>query len=186
MFIATCNNLDQIPGPLRDRMEVIQLSGYTQEEKVAITKKYLVPKQLDENGITKEHVKFNDESIEKVIKSFTLEAGLRNLERQIGSLCRKVAMKIAKGEKDFIKMTPKMIEDMLGPPTYSEEDKNLNDEVGVATGLAWTTFGGQILYIEATKMKGQGLTLTGQLGDVMKESVKTAIGHIRSMAKSTV
>ena len=96
MFIATCNNLDQIPGPLRDRMEVIQLSGYTQEEKVAISKKYLVPKQLEENGITSDHVEFNDESLVKVIKNFTLEAGLRNLERQIGSLCRKVAMKIAK------------------------------------------------------------------------------------------
>ena len=182
MFIATCNNLEQIPGPLRDRMEVIQLSGYTQEEKVAISKKYLVPKQLEENGITSEHVEFNDESLVKVIKNFTLEAGLRNLERQIGSLCRKVAMKIAKGENKLISMTPKMVEDMLGPPAYSEEDKNLHDEVGVATGLAWTTFGGQILYIEATKMKGQGLTLTGQLGDVMKESAKTAIGHIRSMA----
>ena len=172
MFIATCNNLEQIPGPLRDRMEVIQLSGYTQEEKVAISKKYLVPKQLEENGITSEHVEFNDESLVKVIKNFTLEAGLRNLERQIGSLCRKVAMKIAKGEDKLISMNPKMVEDMLGHSAYSEEDKNLHDEVGVATGLAWTTFGGQILYIEATKMKGQGLTLTSQLGDVMKSLLK--------------
>jgi ATP-dependent Lon protease len=183
MFIATCNNLEQIPGPLRDRMEVINLSGYTHEEKLAISKKYLIPKQLEENGITDTNVEFQDDGISSVIKNFTMEAGLRNLERKIGALCRKVAMKIAKGEIKKTFITPSAVEQFLGPAEYTEEDSKVFDEVGVATGLAWTSFGGQILYIEATKMKGKGMTLTGQLGDVMQESAKTAIGYIRSHAK---
>ncbi len=180
MFIATANMLENIPGPLRDRMEIINLSGYTLEEKVAISKKYLIPKQMLENGITCEHIEFSEDSISKVIKSFTAEAGLRNLERQIGSLCRKVAMKIAQGKKEKTNILSKSVEKLLGPSHYTDEDQKVFDEIGVATGLAWTTFGGQILYIETSKMKGTGLTLTGQLGDVMKESAKTAIGHIRS------
>jgi ATP-dependent Lon protease len=180
MFIATANMLENIPGPLRDRMEIINLSGYTLEEKVAISKKYLIPKQMSENGITSEHIEFSEDSISKVIKSFTAEAGLRNLERQIGSLCRKVAMKIAQGQKEKTNILSKSVEKLLGPSHYTDEDQKIFDEIGVATGLAWTSFGGQILYIETSKMKGTGLTLTGQLGDVMKESAKTAIGHIRS------
>ena len=182
MFIATANVLEQIPGPLRDRMEVLNLSGYTQEEKVAITKKYLIPKQMTENGITNDHIEFTDEGVQTVIKNFTSEAGLRNLERRIGALCRKVATRIAKGEVTKTQIIPNEVETLLGPPIYTKEDEKEFDEVGVATGLAWTAHGGEILYIESTKMKGKGLTLTGQLGDVMKESAQTAIGYIRSKA----
>jgi ATP-dependent Lon protease len=183
MFIATSNVLQDIPGPLRDRMEVINLSGYTQEEKLAISKKYLVPKQLEENGITREHVEFHDEALKNVIKCFTSEAGLRNLERQIGALCRKVAMKIAQGEQNKTHIFSDTVFKLLGPPVYTKDDEKEEDEVGVATGLAWTSAGGQVLYIETTKMKGSGITLTGQLGDVMKESAQTAIGFIRSRAE---
>lgn len=182
IFIATANNLDNVPHPLRDRLEIIHLPGYTQEEKVAISVKYLIPKQMEENGVAKEFLKFSKESISHVIKNFTYEAGLRNLERQIGSLCRKVAKKIASGNKETTLMTPVMVEDLLGPPIFSKEDKKEHSEVGVATGLAWTPAGGEILHIEATKMRGKGLTLTGYLGDVMKESAHAAIGHIRSHA----
>lgn len=180
MFIATANVLDQIPGPLRDRMEVINLAGYTQEEKMVITKKYLIPKQMHENGISDEHIVFHEDSISKVISGFTREAGLRNLERQIGSLCRKVAKKIATGETNQIHMLKKTVEELLGPAPYSKEDVKEYDEVGVATGLAWTAHGGEILFIESTKMRGSGITLTGQLGDVMKESAQAAMGYIRS------
>lgn len=183
MFICTANVLDQIPGPLRDRMEVINLSGYTQEEKVAISKKYIVPKQMEENGITKAHIEITDEAIEQVIKGFTREAGLRNLERQIGSLCRKVAKKIATGTNSKTHILSNTVEELLGPAIYSREEEREIDEIGVATGLAWTAAGGEILFIEACRMKGHGITLTGQLGDVMKESAKAAMGFIRSHAE---
>lgn len=182
MFVATANVLENIPGPLRDRMEIINLSGYTQEEKLEITKQYLIPKQMDENGITNEHIKFFDNGVRTVIDGFTREAGLRNLERQIGSLCRKVAKKIATGESQQTHILPDSVEELLGPALYSKEDSKEHDEVGVATGLAWTAAGGEILFIESTKMKGSGVTLTGQLGDVMKESAQAAIGFIRSQA----
>ncbi len=180
VFVATANVLEQIPGPLRDRMEVINLSGYTQEEKLEISKQYLIPKQMMENGITEKHIEFYDDGVKTVIDGFTREAGLRNLERQIGSLCRKVAKKIATGESDKTHIIPDQVEQLLGPALYSKEDCKEYDEVGVATGLAWTAAGGEILYIEATKMKGRGITLTGQLGDVMKESAQAAVGFIRS------
>jgi len=182
MFIATANMLESIPGPLRDRMEVISLSGYSQEEKVQISKKYLIPKQMDENGITPEHIEFTDEGVETVITGFTREAGLRNLERQIGSLCRKVAKKIASGQHCKTHIFSATVEELLGPAPYGREEINEHDEVGVATGLAWTAAGGEILKIEATKMKGRGITLTGQLGEVMKESAQAAMGFIRSNA----
>ncbi len=182
MFIATANVLDQIPGPLRDRMEIINLAGYTQEEKVQISKKYLIPKQMDEHGITDDHIEFHDEGVETVISGYTREAGLRNLERQVGALCRKVAKKIASGHHAKTHIFSATVEELLGPPMYSREDSNEYDEVGVATGLAWTAVGGEILHIEATKMKGRGITLTGQLGDVMKESAHAAMGFIRSHA----
>ena len=182
MFIATANQLDQIPGPLRDRMEIINLAGYSQEEKVQISKKYLIPKQMDEHGITDEHIEFHDEGVEFVISGYTREAGLRNLERQVGALCRKVAKKIASGHHSKTHILSQTVEDLLGPAVYSHEDSNEFDEVGVATGLAWTAGGGEILHIEATKMKGRGITLTGQLGDVMKESAHAAFGFIRSHA----
>lgn len=183
MFVATANVLENIPGPLRDRMEVINLSGYSQEEKLAISKQYLIPKQMDENGITNEHVEFHDEGVVSVIDGFTREAGLRNLERQIGALCRKVAKKIASGESSKTHILSPTVEELLGPAMYSKEDGKEFDEIGVATGLAWTAAGGEILFIETTKMKGKGMTLTGQLGDVMKESAQAAVGYIRSNAK---
>ena len=183
MFIATANVLEQIPGPLRDRMEIINLAGYSQEEKVQISKKYLIPKQMDEHGITNDHIEFHDEGVEFVIAGYTREAGLRNLERQVGALCRKVAKKIASGQHGKTHILSSSVEELLGPPVYSREDSNEYDEIGVATGLAWTAGGGEILHIEATKMKGRGITLTGQLGDVMKESAHAALGFVRSHAK---
>lgn len=182
MFIATSNFLEQIPAPLRDRMEIINLSGYTQEEKVAISKKYIIPKQMDENGITEKHIEFTDDGVASVIKGYTAEAGLRNLERKIGAICRKVAMKIAKGEAETTHIMSETVFKLLGPPVYTKDDEKEMDEVGVSTGLAWTSHGGEVLYIETTKMKGRGLTLTGQLGDVMKESAQAAMGYIRSQA----
>ncbi len=183
MFIATANVLQNIPGPLRDRMEVINLSGYSFEEKVAISKRYLIPRQMDENGITDEHIEFRDEGVEAVIKGFTREAGLRNLERQIGTVCRKVAKKIATGELEKNLILSDTVTDLLGPVVYSQDDAKEFDEVGVATGLAWTAAGGEVLYVESTKMKGSGFTLTGQLGDVMKESAQAAFGFIRANAQ---
>jgi len=183
MFVATANMLENIPGPLRDRMEIISLSGYSQEEKLAISNKYLIPKQMDENGITHDHVEFHEEGVKTVINGFTREAGLRNLERQIGSLCRKVAKKIATGETEKTHVKPQMVEKLLGPAVYSKEDGKEFDEIGVTTGLAWTSAGGEILFIEASMMRGRGITLTGQLGDVMKESAQAAMGYIRSNAE---
>ncbi|MCY4523870.1 MAG: endopeptidase La [Halobacteriovoraceae bacterium] len=184
MFIATANILDNIPIPLRDRMEVIVLSGYTFEEKMAICKKFLIPKQMDENGIGSQHIDISESAISYIIKSFTAEAGLRNLERHIGALCRKVAVKVAKGDAKKNKVNPEMIDKMIGPPPYNPDDAKKSNEVGVVTGLAWTEVGGQILHIEAISMKGsKGLTLTGQLGDVMKESAQTALGYIRGQAQ---
>ena len=182
IFIATSNMLENIPLPLRDRMEIINISGYTQEEKVMIAKRYLIPKQLEENGITEKSISFSDEALVGLIRHFTSEAGLRNLERKIGALCRKVAMKIAKGDICKTHIFQKTIVELLGPPIFNKEEEKEFDEIGVATGLAWTSVGGEILYIEATMMKGEGLTLTGQLGDVMKESAQAAIGYIRSKA----
>jgi ATP-dependent Lon protease len=183
MFIATSNVLENIPGPLRDRMEVINLSGYTREEKVEISKRYIIPKQMGENGINDEHVEFTDEGVESVIEHYTSEAGLRNLERRIGALCRKVAMKIAKGDQNRTHIVRDTVFKLLGPPLFTKDDQKEHDEVGVSTGLAWSSHGGAVLYIETTKMKGRGLTLTGQLGEVMKESAQTAIGYIRSRAE---
>jgi len=180
MFIATCNDLESIPGPLRDRLEVLNLTGYSHEEKVFISRKYLIPKQMKENGLNDAHVEFSEDCIKSVIRNHTAEAGLRNLERKIGALCRKVAMKIARGEISKTILSKDSVDKYLGPAVFSDEDQKTFDEVGVTTGLAWTNHGGQILYIEATKMKGKGLTLTGQLGDVMKESAQAAVGHIRS------
>jgi len=184
MFITTGNLLDTIPGPLRDRMEVIYLSGYTAEEKSGIAKNFLVPKQLEEHGITKKILKMTDGALLLVISQYTREAGVRNLEREIANLCRKVAKRIAEGgQKKFI-VTPRNLHRFLGVPKYLPEEEMEKDEVGVSTGLAWTEAGGDIIYVEATTMKGKGgLTLTGQLGDVMKESAQAALSYIRSRAK---
>ncbi len=183
MFLATANMLDTIPSPLKDRMEIIQLPGYTEEEKVRIAQQYLVKKQISENGISDKHIKFTEEGIKAVIHGYTREAGLRNLERTIGSICRKTAKRVAEGNEEKISVTPELVSKYLGPATFVREDEQDKDEIGIATGLAWTQVGGEILYIETTTMKGKGgVTLTGQMGDVMKESAVAAVGYIRSRA----
>jgi len=185
MFITTANLMDPIPSPLRDRMEVLNLTGYTAEEKVGIAKSYLIPKQLTEHGITDKNIKINDSALLQVITQYTIEAGVRNLEREIANLCRKVARKIAEGKDKKSTITTTNISKYLGVPKYLPEEEIKKDEVGVTTGLAWTAAGGDIIYIESTIMKGKGtLTLTGQLGDVMKESAHAALSYIRSRAKS--
>jgi len=184
MFITTGNLVDTIPGPLRDRMEIIYLSGYTAEEKLGIAKNYLVPKQLEEHGITKKILTITDTALLQMISQYTREAGVRNLEREIANLCRKVAKKIAEGAPKKFVITTRNLHKYLGIPKYLPEEEMERDEVGVATGLAWTETGGDIIYVEATTMKGKGsLTLTGQLGDVMKESAQAALSYVRSRAK---
>ncbi len=185
MFITTGNVVDTIPGPLRDRMEIIYLSGYTEEEKLGIAKNYLLPKQLEAHGIDEKTLKVTDSALRLIISQYTREAGVRNLEREIANLCRKVARKIAEGKKkkSFV-ITSRNLHKYLGAPKYLPEEELKEDEIGVATGLAWTETGGDIIYVEATTMKGRGnLTLTGQLGDVMKESAQAALSYIRSKAK---
>jgi len=184
MFIATCNNLDTIPSALRDRMEIIQLSGYTEEEKFFISKKYLLPKQITENGLKDSLIEIKEDAIRTIVSQYTREAGLRNLERNIANVCRKVARQVAEGKTEKTSVNSEMVNKLLGPAPYIREDEQEHDEVGVATGLAWTSVGGEILYVETTMMKGKGgMLLTGQLGDVMKESGQAALGLIRSRAK---
>lgn len=183
MFIATANQIDPVPSALRDRMEVIRLAGYTEEEKLEIAKRFLIPRQTTENGISEDIVSFSDEAIKTIISKYTREAGLRNLEREIGSICRKVARKVAEGKKQRTVITATSIAKYLGPPKFLREMEMEKNEIGVATGLAWTPVGGEVLFVEATVMKGKGgLTLTGQLGDVMKESAQAALSFIRSKA----
>jgi len=184
MFITTGNLVDTIPSPLRDRMEIIYLSGYTTEEKLGIAKNYLIPKQLEEHGISSKVLKITDPGLFNLISQYTREAGVRNLEREIANLCRKVAKKIAEGKDKFFIISAQNIHRYLGVPKYLPEEEMEKDEVGVATGLAWTETGGDIIYVETTTMKGKGhLTLTGQLGDVMKESAQAALSYVRSKAK---
>lgn len=183
MFIATANLVDPIPSALKDRMEVIRLAGYPELDKLKIARKYLVPKQVEENGLAPERIEFTDTAIKQIIEDHTRESGLRNLEREIASICRKVARKIATGSHGKI-VVDKDVELYLGPPKFLREEEQERDEIGIATGLAWTQYGGEILYVEATKMRGKGgLTLTGQLGDVMKESAQAALSYARSNAK---
>ena len=185
MFITTANLIDPIPTPLRDRMETIYLSGYTAEEKLGIARKFLIPKQLNEHGITGKILKINDSAILQIISHYTREAGVRNLEREIANLCRKVARKIAEGKDKTYRILAGNLSKYLGVPKFLPEEEIEKDEIGVATGLAWTEAGGDIIYIEATIMKGKGhLTLTGHLGDVMKESAHAALSYIRSKAKT--
>lgn len=184
MFIATANQIDTIPGPLLDRMELINLSGYTEEEKLEIAKRYLVPRQTKDNGLTGKNIAFTDEAIKVLIASYTREAGLRNLEREIGGVCRKVARQIAEGDKRRFMINAANVSKYLGPPKFLREPETEKNEIGLVTGLAWTPVGGEILHIEATIMNGKGaLTLTGHLGDVMKESVQAALSWIRSRSK---
>jgi ATP-dependent Lon protease len=184
MFIATCNVLDSIPSALRDRMEIINLAGYTEEEKFFISKKYLVPKQITENGLKNPQIDVTDEALKTVISQYTREAGLRNLERNVATLCRKVARTVAEGHTEKTVVDREMTYKFLGPAPFTREEEQDKDEVGIATGLAWTSVGGEILYVETTTMKGKGsMILTGQLGEVMKESGMAALGLIRSRAK---
>ena len=184
LFIATCNMLDTIPSALKDRMEVIQLAGYTEEEKYFIARKFLVPKQMGENGLKEQNIVFGDDCIKAVISQYTREAGLRNLERNIATLCRKTARLVAEGKTERTHIDGNLTLKFLGPAPFLREDEQDKDEVGIATGLAWTAFGGEIMYVETNYMKGKGsILLTGHLGDVMKESAHAAIGFIRSRAK---
>jgi ATP-dependent Lon protease len=184
MFITTANSLDTLPQPLLDRMEVIRLAGYSEEEKVAIANKYLIPRQLKETGLTGEQVAFPEDGLRKLIASYTREAGLRNLERSIGSLCRKAALRFAEGRSEPLSMSPDTIVELLGPETYLPEPARQNLPAGVSTGLAWTPAGGDVLYVEATLLpKGKGLTLTGQLGEVMQESARAAQSFLWSHAE---
>ena len=183
LFICTANLLDPVPAALADRMEVIQLSGYTNEEKLEIARKYLIPRQLEDNGISTKHLELSDDAVLRIIAEYTKEAGLRNLEREIASICRKVARKVAEGKKELTRITRANIHSFLGAPKFLPEAEQEHHEIGVATGLAWTSTGGEVLYVEASLSKGRGnLTLTGQLGDVMKESAQAAVSYARAHA----
>jgi len=184
MFITTANWMDPIPAPLRDRMEIIELSGYTLEEKIAIARRYLLPRQMEENGIDERHIALSDRTIEQLIAQYTRESGLRKLEQRIGRVCRKVARRVAEGHVGCTRVTPASLSRYFSVSPYEEEMVLTEDQVGVVTGLAWTTVGGELLFIEATEVRGKGnLTLTGQLGDVMKESAQAAFTFVKSRAK---
>jgi len=183
MFITTANLVDPILPPLKDRMEVITLSGYTSEDKLHIARKFLLPRQLEENGISWKDLEISDEAIFAIISQYTQEAGLRNLEREIATVCRRIARKIAEGKRELTRINKGNIQKILGIPKFLPDAEQEEDKVGIATGLAWTQAGGELLYIEATPLKGKGqLTLTGQLGDVMKESAHAALSYARSRA----
>jgi ATP-dependent Lon protease len=185
LFIATANVLDTIPGPLRDRMEILELPGYIEEEKLAIAKGYLVPRQTAENGLKTTDISFTEDAIREIIRSYTREAGVRQLERELGSVCRGVATRIAEGLQETITIKPENIVAYLGAQKFFNEIALRVSLPGVATGLAWTPFGGDILFVEATKMPGDGrLILTGQLGDVMKESAQAALSLVKSRAET--
>ncbi|MBN2247956.1 MAG: endopeptidase La [Coriobacteriia bacterium] len=183
MFITTANLLDPIPPALRDRMEVIHFPGYTEDEKLHIARKYLVPKQLKEHGLTTKTLSITDAALREIIRRYTREAGVRNLERQIATICRQVARKVVEGATGKTSVSGKAVHEYLGPEKFTFGLAEKKDEVGVATGLVWTEVGGDVIFIEATTMKGKGgLTLTGQLGDVMRESAQAAVSWIRANA----
>ncbi len=184
MFITTGNIIDPIPPALKDRMEIITLPGYIIQEKLEIAKNFLIPRQVKENGLSKKLIKFTDNAILEIVNDYTREAGVRNLERSIGSICRKVARKVAEGRKTLSIINKGNVKEFLGPAKYYSEIAERTGGVGIATGLAWTRAGGEILFVEATKMHGKKcLTLTGQMGDVMQESAEAALSYIRSNAK---
>ncbi len=184
MFITTANLMDPILSALRDRMEIIEIPGYSQEEKIGIAKRFLIPRQLTEHGITEKQITFTDRALHRIVGDYTREAGVRNLEREIANVMRKVVKKIAEGEDQLYAITPTSLPKYLGVPRHHKESEEKKDLIGVATGLAWTEVGGDIIHIEATIMKGKGtLTLTGHLGDVMKESAQAALSYVRSRAR---
>jgi ATP-dependent Lon protease len=183
IFIATANYIDAVPEPLRDRMEIISLPGYTEREKLEIAKRYLLPRQLEENGLKPEQCEWQEEAFRRVINDYTHEAGVRDLERQIGAVCRAVAAKCARGECERVTITPEFVAQTLGPARYVRETKLATSKPGVATGLAYTPYGGEVLYIEATRYPGKGnIILTGHIGEVMKESVQAALSLVRTRA----
>jgi ATP-dependent Lon protease len=184
LFVCTANELDRIPGPLRDRMEVIALAGYTEEEKLQIAKRYLVPRQIARTGLKRSQVGFSDTGLKELIGAYTREAGVRNLEREIGSVCRKVAVQVAEGTlARKLSVTAPKVRELLGRPRFQPDVRRRTKEPGVATGLAWTPVGGDVLFVEASAMPGKGkLTITGQLGDVMRESAEAALSYVRGHA----
>ncbi|EEF62764.1 endopeptidase La [Pedosphaera parvula] len=184
IFIATANYMDAVPAPLRDRMEVIELPGYTEREKLEIAKNYLVVRQLEENGLKPEQCQWEKSALSRVIEDYTREAGVRELERQIGAVCRGIAARVARGEIQAMTVTPQIVQEMLGPPRYIRETRLKTSKPGVVTGLAYTPIGGEVLFIEATRYPGKGnITLTGQIGNVMRESVQAALSLVRSRVK---
>jgi len=181
IFIATANYIDGVPEPMRDRMEVISLPGYTEREKLEIAKRYLVRRQMEENGLKPEQVDWQDDALRQIINDYTHEAGVRELERQIGAICRGIASRVARGKTEHVTVTPQLVAQMLGPAKYVRETKLKTSKPGVVTGLAYTPAGGEVLHIEATRYPGKGnVTLTGHIGEVMKESVQAALSLVRS------
>jgi ATP-dependent Lon protease len=184
LFIATANTMDTVPGPLRDRMEVIEIPGYTESDKLHIAKRYLVPRQLDANGLTLKEARFNDTSLRWIIEGFTREAGVRNLERQISAVARSIAADVVGGKTDKVTVDRALVSRILGPRRFEPELASRTSVPGVATGMAYTPVGGEILFIEASRFPGKGsITLTGQIGDVMKESATAAFSLIRSRVR---
>jgi len=184
LFITTANVLDTIPGPLRDRMEILELAGYTEEEKLVIAREHLVAKQIENHGLTTKQIAFSDPALRAIIRGYTREAGVRNLEREVGAICRKIARRRAEGDESRVRVTPELVQELLGAPRFMEEEiEQRTKQPGVATGMAWTPVGGEVLFVEASRMAGTGsLTLTGQLGDVMKESARAALSWVRAHA----
>jgi ATP-dependent Lon protease len=181
LFICTANTVDTIPGPLLDRMDVISLSGYTEDEKLGIAKRYLVPKQIEAHGLTGDHIAISDNALRLVIREYTHEAGVRGLERRIADLCRKAARKVAEGHEGKIRVDERRVRSWLGPRRFSGDPRRRTADPGVATGLAYTAAGGDVLFIEATAYPGKGrLTITGQLGEVMQESAQAALSWVRA------
>src|SRR5262249_29973918 len=185
LFIATANVLDTIPGPLQDRLETIELAGYTLEEKKNIARRYLVPRQIKANGLKSSQIEFADPALVAIIEEYTREPAVPNLERQIGTVCRKVARDVAEGKaKRKVRVSAKRARELLGRRRVFSEQRRRTKDPGVATGLAWTPTGGDVLFIEATSMPGAGkLTITGQLGDVMKESAQAALAYVRGQRR---
>jgi ATP-dependent Lon protease len=184
IFMTTANMLDTVQSALRDRMEVIRLAGYTEEEKLEIARRHLLPKQMEENGITPKNLAISRSALLAMIQRYTQEAGLRQLEREIGSICRKVARRIGEGQEGVVRVSANSLHDFLGAPKIIPEEVLKKDQIGVATGLAWTAVGGDVLFVEALRMKGKGtLVLTGQLGEVMRESAQAAYSYAKARAK---
>jgi ATP-dependent Lon protease len=186
LFIATANTLDTIPSPLRDRMEVLTLSGYTDEEKIGIAREYLIPKQLAAHGLAKDELAFEDDALRLILRGYTREAGVRNLEREIAAVARKVARRLAEGQGRPVRIGPDNLVEYLGRPRFFDEARERTTRPGVATGLAWTPTGGDVLFVEVTMMPStdERLVLTGMLGDVMRESAQAAVSYVWSNAEA--